>query len=78
MAYIDTKYLFDCNTCRHHWSGKCDTWCDHSEEYRPNMSKIPIADVVEVVRCKDCKWRKSSEFCECRPKDAYCSDGEKR
>ena len=56
MAYIDTKYLFQCETCRHHISGKCDTWCDHGEEYIPLMTKIPTADVVEVVRCGQCKW----------------------
>lgn len=37
----------------------------------------PTADVVEVVRCKDCVYRYSSEFCECRPGDAYCSDGDR-
>lgn len=47
-AYIDTKYIGECETCRHHINGKCDTWCDHGECYRPNMSKIPTADVVEV------------------------------
>ncbi len=35
-------------------------------------------DVVYVVRCKDCKYRHSSEFCECREEDAFCSDGERR
>ena len=35
------------------------------------------ADIQEVVRCGNCKHRYSSEFCECRPADAYCSDGEK-
>ena len=35
------------------------------------------ADVQEVTRCKDCKYRHSSEFCECREPDAYCSDGER-
>ena len=39
--YIDTKYLFK---------------CENGEVYSPNMSKIPTADVVEVVRCKDCKY----------------------
>lgn len=48
MAYIDTKYLGKCETCRHHRSGKCDTWCDCGECYSPDMSKIPEADVVEV------------------------------
>lgn len=32
-------------------------------------------DVVQVTRCKDCELRHSSEFCECRSDDAYCSDG---
>lgn len=36
------------------------------------------AGYVKVVRCKDCKHRHSSEFCECRPEDAYCSDGERK
>lgn len=31
---------------------------------------------VPVVRCKDCKHRHESEFCECRDDDAFCSDGE--
>ena len=35
----------------------------------------PTVDAVEVVRCKDCENRHSSEFCECRPPDAFCSDG---
>lgn len=35
-------------------------------------------DIVQVVRFKDCKHRYSSEFCECRPEDAYCSEGERK
>ena len=54
MAYIDTKYIGECKTCRHQTNTGCNTWCDHGESYQPNMSKIPVADVVEVVRCKDC------------------------
>ncbi len=38
----------------------------------------PATDMVEVVRCKDCRHRTSSEFCECRPPDAFCSDGERK
>ena len=30
---------------------------------------------MEVVRCKDCANRHSSEFCECRPEDGFCNDG---
>lgn len=48
MAYIDIKYLGQCETCRHHRTGKCDTWCDCGECYQPDMSKIPTADVEEV------------------------------
>lgn len=36
------------------------------------------AVLVDLVRCGDCKYRHSSEFCECRPADAFCSDGERR
>ena len=32
----------------------------------------------ELVRCKDCIYRHSSEFCECRPEDGYCNDGERK
>jgi len=46
MPYIDTKYLGKCETCRNHRSGGCNTYCDHGEEYSPNVFKIPTADVV--------------------------------
>ena len=44
MAYIDTKYLFKCETCRRNRTGMCDTWCESGECYQPDMSKIPIVD----------------------------------
>lgn len=53
MAYIDTKYLGKCETCRHFRSGGCNTYCDHGEEYSPDLSKMPAADVApksEVAR----------------------------
>ena len=53
MAYIDTKHLGKCETCRHCRSGECNTYCDCGEEYSPDMSKIPTADAVEV---KHGKW----------------------
>ena len=67
MAYIDTKYLGKCETCRNFRNGKCNTYCDHGEEYSPNLSKIPTADVVEV---------KHGEFYlidECSNEGVYCS-----
>ena len=86
--YIDTKYLFKCETCRHHRSDSCDTWCENGEVYSPNMSKIPTADVVEVVRCKDCihsdtmKNINSQIWCTFNDnffnEDSHCSRGERK
>jgi len=42
------------------------------------VDEAPTVDAVEVVRCKDCIYRHSSEFCECRPEDGYCNDGERK
>lgn len=51
MPYIDTKYLFKCETCRHSVDGHgCTTFCDSGECYSPNMYKIPTADVVPRER----------------------------
>ena len=54
MPYIDTKYLGKCETCRHCVGEiKCNTYCDHGEEYYPSLRKIPTADVAprsEVAR----------------------------
>ena len=58
------------------------------------IGAVPTADVVEVVRCKDCKYLKpytsqygTGQFCECpcsfggqgiKKPDDYCSYGERR
>ena len=57
MAYIDTKYIGECEFCRHHRHGGCDTWCENGECYRPNMLKIPTADVIEV---KHGEWKSTN------------------
>ncbi len=52
------------------------------------ISDIPAADVMEIVRCKDCKWRgteKCAMFYECdcgeqhtwETDDDFCSYGER-
>ena len=46
MPYIDTQYLFKCETCRHFVDNKCNTFGDSGECYSPNMYKIPTADVA--------------------------------
>ena len=53
-----------------------------------NIRKIPAADVVEVVRCKDCEHGQfmpscSMYLCRCaggkmRNADNYCNYGERR
>ena len=87
--YVDANYLFKCQTCRHFDGDECDTFCDSYECYSPDMSKIPTADVVEVVRCKDCKFyeigKSYTPYCnnvmnlfeEMNPND-FCSYGERK
>ena len=45
------------------------------------LNGLPKADVVEVVRCKDCKYRKKNTFClhNMRYEDdnGFCSYGER-
>lgn len=49
------------------------------------LTHFPAADVVEVVRCKDCKYRDDDDFCTGRgypnvlaPDDGFCDKGERR
>ena len=46
---IDVNSLWNCETCYHHKNGKCDTWCESSESYRPAYSKLKVVEAVEVV-----------------------------
>ena len=56
MSYIDKKYLFRCETCRHSRRGVCSVFCESGECYTPSLAKIPTADIVDVVKCNDCKF----------------------
>lgn len=73
-----------------------DTMWNHGIEACLNEIKhhVPSADVVEVVRCRECKYLKpftsqygAGQFCECpcsfggqgiKKPDDYCSYGERR
>lgn len=58
--YVKVEDLFRCETCKHGDNGLCNAfmWCEHHEEYIPDMRKLnATADVREVVRCKDCVHR---------------------
>ena len=54
----------------------------HPANIGDEIAKLPAADVVEVVRCKDCKYRYDDDFCGGRgwpeqlvPDDGYCNNG---
>ena len=46
------------------------------------LEGLPSADVVEVVRCKDCKHRKKNTFClhnmRYEQDSGFCSYGERK
>ena len=54
------------------------------------VDDLPIADVIEVVRCKDCRWYKEEKvdrgfkpsfcvlFSRWQNSNFYCADGERR
>lgn len=56
--------------------------------YRSQLSKIPVADVVEIVRCGECKHFLSVKVgcflgvCRnnnlCHSEDWFCADGERK
>lgn len=67
----------------------CEKNCRCSNEYCDRQScpiwKAPTADVVDVVRCKDCKFNSGAKKClnpnsfiAVPADDDYCSYGEKR
>lgn len=61
---------------------ECNSFLDAAAD---DISKMPTADVVEVVRCKDCKHRiidTNDDWCECTGcdinPDGFCEEGERR
>lgn len=42
------------------------------------IKNIPAADVVEVVRCKDCKNRFNYDICEHRGDNWFCGYGKRK
>lgn len=60
----------------------CTSWANAYSYCEELVEEQPTADVVEVVRCKDCKWKQGSEcvrFADIRPfGDDFCSRGERR
>lgn len=53
--------------------------CEPSECYiQQGLFNIAAADVVEVVRCKDCKAQSECKFAQYQGNDGFCSYGERR
>ena len=65
--YIEREALYE----KLHEAGGCDapegSWADGWDKGINEAIRLlenqPTADVVEVVRCKDCKWWKNGELC---------------
>lgn len=79
------------------WVQECEDWLEYKEancfrDCIDLIDQIPAADVVEVVRCKDCKYWKCyggqyaddgecwhlGELDCCMHKDDYCSKGRRK
>ena len=61
-----------------------DVFLIDKAEAMTELMLLPSADVVPVVRCKDCKFREEDAFCTGRgfpcqlvPDDGFCDKGKK-
>ena len=86
--YIDADKLVElCDEMsRNEWNKKVSpiSWADAYESFVDDIDEIPTADVVEVVRCKDCVYSSCyGQIChysvgrDVQP-EHYCSYGERR
>ena len=58
------------------WCPECLGKSEDSLRERDAIKHWNTRSAPPIGRCGECKHRKSSEFCECRPRDTYCSDFE--
>jgi hypothetical protein len=61
------------------------TWNECVRAIADTLQDMPSADVVPVVRCKECKFRENDDFCTGRgfpcqlvPDDGFCDKGERK
>ena len=83
--YIDAETFIAhcCDSCVK--SGVCccptNDSCDYIEDLQAFLSDAPVADVAEVVRCKDCRYFDVTQTYLCdmhhraANEDDYCSYG---
>jgi len=62
-----------------------DGWNNSADDCARNIKSLLAADVVPVVRCKECKFRDNDDFCTGRgfpyqlvPDDGFCDKGERK
>ncbi len=85
MKSIADEY---CSSCKEDEVEDCQIGCDaYLRDIKELIRRIPAADVVEAVRCKDCKlWDYSYALggmvcmrTRCRqPEDGFCNWAEKK
>lgn len=76
--YIDAKKLSEslrknCDGCKEMWTDYCSTcWCSIAQLLEM-IGNAPTADVVEVVRCRDCEyWDPGSPMATVIPTPCRC------
>ena len=91
QAAIDALDVL-CQEHRYKIPGKRETYSQYNEAWQDALDRaegaifsLPSVDAVEVVRCKDCKYRDADDFCTGRgypnvlvPDDGFCDKGERR
>ena len=61
------------------WEKKGNDCFVFSDIITPMLISMPTVDAVEVVRCKDCKWKELCEAAlEYKGASGYCSKGERK
>ena len=91
MSYIKREAVQNCldNLSNEHLIGSENDTFISLAEAKDRIEEIPTADVVAVVRCKDCKWWKrmnGDKRLQCfhnhglirTTENDYCSRGERR
>ena len=65
--------------------GACSKADRDIRELLDELEALHAADVVPVVRCKECKFRENDDFCTGRgfpyqlvPDDGFCDKGERK
>ena len=80
MRYIDADKLLD----EVHTESGCIDFSMTATDIRKMIREQPTADVVEVVRCKDCRWWRDIDhtckysFTSPMCANDYCSHGERK